>query len=210
MIEINKLTVQYAKTDFPVFRDLSLSLKKGESIAILGPSGCGKTTLLNAIARIIDEKAIITGSIKIPRESLVRVVFQEPRLLPWMNVEDNIALALKAQNFFTKESKPQIVEMINIINLEKFKKYYPSKLSLGMKQRVNFARALICRPDIMLLDEPFSGLDSNNKNKIISEFKKIIKSEKITAILITHNRAEAEKFADSVIDFEGISKNGAW
>jgi len=200
MLEVKNLSITYKSTGQKVFDDLSFDLKKGEILAIMGPSGCGKTTLLNAVASLLGNDEIAKkGKILSSDIHSIRIVFQESRLLPWRNVAKNIALGLEAENIEKNSILEKVNSVIKLVGLTKYAGYYPHQLSIGMKQRVNFARAIACNPDLLLLDEPFSALDSGIKKEIISEFKKIIVRKKITTIFVTHSEAEAKALADRTL-----------
>ncbi|MFA6097508.1 MAG: ATP-binding cassette domain-containing protein [Candidatus Paceibacterota bacterium] len=204
MLEIKDLHVKYKNTGKIALRGISFSVKKGEMVAILGPSGSGKTTLLNIISGLLEKNKEIEvqGSILVSSaggRSDIKTVFQEPTLLPWRTVAKNISYGLEIK----KTPKQVIIEKTNkamkIVRLEEFKSYYPHQLSIGMKQRVNFARALVCNPGIILLDEPFSALDIKTKKEIQDEFLKIMKANDITSIFVTHDPNEAFLLADKVV-----------
>lgn len=200
MLEVKNLTITYKSTGQTIIKNLSFEVEKGQTIAILGPSGCGKTTLLNYLQGLLSEEEIETrGSVYAPENLKIRTVFQESRLLMWWNVGRNVSLGLMAENLEEVDIKSKTSKALKLVNLSKYEKYYPKELSTGMKQRVNFARALATEPNILLMDEPFSALDSKTKLDIIKQFKKIIKGKKITTIFVTHNQEEANILADTII-----------
>jgi NitT/TauT family transport system ATP-binding protein len=172
-------------------------------VAILGPSGCGKSTTLNVIAGLLKEKeAEISGEIiwyKEKNKPIIRMVFQEATLLPWRSVEKNIAFGLEIQKLSKEEIARKVQEMIQVVGLSDFAKSYPHQLSIGMQQRVNFARALVCEPDLLLLDEPFSALDNETKKIIQKEFSRILKEKNITSIFVTHNIEEVIAMATMAV-----------
>ncbi|NTU69484.1 ABC transporter ATP-binding protein [bacterium] len=205
MLKIKNLSVKYISTNTKVIKNISFDVKKGEVIAILGSSGCGKTTLLNVVQGLLDnDVAYITGEVLIQKETRVNTVFQEPRLLPWKNVLKNIVYAIESKNIDTKKASVLATEILKKVKLNDYTEYLPAQLSLGMQQRVNFARAIVCSPDLLLMDEPFSALDSKTKNEIIKEFKKIISENKLTTIFVTHDIKEALNLATRVfvMDYE--------
>lgn len=172
-----------------VLENFSLEIRDSEIVAVTGPSGCGKTTLLNIIAGITkpDSGLIEKNSEKIG------YVFQEDRLLPWLNVWENIKLVNK------KRSKEEIQHFIDSVSLTGFENYTPDKLSGGMKQRCSIARALNYGASLLLLDEPFSGLDADLRNKLITDLLEINKSQKTAILIVTHNLEEAEALGAKII-----------
>ena len=210
MLKIKNLFVQYNDAKKPSIKDISFEVKNGDHVAILGPSGCGKSTTLNVIAGLLTEKdAKIEGSLdwrSNEKKPVIRMVFQEATLLPWRTVEKNIAFGLEIKKFSKEEIAKKVGIMLEVVGLSEFSKHYPHQLSVGMQQRVNFARALVCEPDLLLLDEPFSALDSETKKNIQAEFARILKEKKITSIFVTHNMQEAESMATKILVF---SKNSS-
>lgn len=204
MLEIRNLSVKYYNSDKLSVQDVSFSVKKGEIVAILGPSGCGKTTMINVLAGLLTSKEVeISGDInwKKKEDPKIRIVFQTPSLLPWWNVEKNIGFGLDGKKIGGEQLQKKVADAIEMVGLEGFEKYYPYQLSVGMRQRVNFARAIVCQPDILLLDEPFSALDVNNRKKLQKIFLGIIKEKNITAIFVTHGIEEALEIGDKLYVF---------
>jgi len=203
MLKVKNLSIRYISTGQLAVKDVSFEVAQGQITAILGPSGCGKTTILNAISGLLaNQEAEINGEIILGenQENLVTTtVFQAPRLLAWRSVLRNVSFGLEATGKNKKTALPKSNEIIKAVGLEKFKNYYPSQLSLGMQQRVNFARALVCNPDILLLDEPFSALDVETKETVQKEFKRILNKNKITSIFVTHSIEEAMTLADKIV-----------
>ena len=159
---------------------------KNKINCIIGKSGCGKTTLLNSISeKLLKENRNIS------------YVFQNDSLVPWMNIYNNLKIVVK-KYLKGKEMQSQIDTILGLVGLSEFKHYYPCQLSGGMKQRVNLARALIGDPEIILMDEPFKSLDIKCKQNIIEIVKKINLEKKTTIILVTHDKEEIEKLANSV------------
>lgn len=203
------LTLQHVHKQFeqkqqvlPVLEDINLDIKRGEFVSIVGSSGCGKSTLLRLIAGLDQDfqgHLLLNGE-AIRGPSLKRgIVFQEHRLLPWLNVRENIRLALNSSGLTKAEQNRLIDEHIQLVGLAGFENAYPHQLSGGMSQRVAIARGLVNRPDILLLDEPFSALDAITRHHLQQELQRIWQSEGITMILVTHDIEEAVFLGDRVV-----------
>ena len=206
MIEIKNLSIKYKSTKKTVFEDVSFDVKKGEVVVLLGPSGCGKTTLLNYMASLLSEDDIETkGSVEIKNgrsgQGEVRMVFQESTLLPWRNIAKNVAFGLEAKELAKEEIVKKVSEALEMVGLSENGKSYPHQLSVGMRQRINFARAVVCEPDVLLLDEPFSALDVNRKKKLQKIFLDIIRDKGMTSIFVTHSIEEALEIGDRIYVF---------
>lgn len=180
------------KTD--VLKDISFSLHNDEIIAILGPSGCGKSTILNLISGLIKPTS---GKIKINKE--IGYMFQQDLLFSWRTVKDNVTLGLEISKSLSKENILYVENLLDKYHLGEFKNHYPNELSGGMQKRVSLIRTLALKPDVLLLDEPFSGLDYQTKLIVIEDIYKIIKNEKKSALIVTHDIGEAIAFASKVI-----------
>lgn len=164
-----------------------LNVEQGESVAILGPSGCGKTTFLRVLSKL---ERPSSGKV-ISNYRKIGFAFQEPRLIPWKNVEDNLK--------FVCGDKKKIEEVIEKMKLGGFEGYFPINLSGGMRQRVNLARALVIKPDLLILDEPFFSLDLAIKVDIMKDIFFLHQREKFTMIAVTHDVKEALYLADRVL-----------
>ena len=174
-------------------KDFSLNLEPGKLTAVLGKSGCGKTTLLKEIS-FFDEAGRPVSS---PKLSLV---FQDPRLLPWKTVEENLSLAIR--HLPEEERKQRIREVLELVRLPEVEALYPSELSGGMAQRVGLARGIIAKPDLLLLDEPFSALDFMTRSRLQMDFSKIQDELGMTMVLITHDVNEAVLLSDKTVFLE--------
>ncbi len=182
-------------TEKDVLKNLSFQVEKNEFLCILGPSGCGKTTLLRCIAGFEN----YTGDILVEGEKQIKpgtdriMVFQDfNQLFPWKTVEKNIQYPLKLQRIYSKrERKEKAEEVLQMVKLSGYGKYYPYQLSGGMKQRIAIAKALALKPKIILMDEPFAALDAMTRNKLQEELLHISKEEECTVLFITHNIQEA-------------------
>ena len=189
----------------PVLRDLTLSVTKGDIVCLLGASGCGKTTLLKAVAGLLPlemgaisingRQVVDENSDLAPELRNVGMIFQDYALFPHLTVAENVGFGLKTKD---KEKQARIHEMLSLVKLEGLEKRYPHQLSGGQQQRVAIARALACKPDLLLLDEPFSNIDAQVRYLLIKEIRKIFKEQGVTAVFVTHNREEAFAFADKL------------
>ncbi|SHH36965.1 sulfonate transport system ATP-binding protein [Clostridium collagenovorans DSM 3089] len=183
-----------------VLKDINFTIKQGESIVLLGASGCGKSTLLRLIAGLDTEYEgdLFFHDEKIKGTSVKRgMAFQEPRLFPWLTIEENIEFGLK-KDLEKCQKKIVVEEHMELVGLNKFKNALPHQLSGGMQQRVSIARALVNKPEILLLDEPFGALDALTRTNMQKELLKIWAREKITMILVTHDIEEAILLADRI------------
>ena len=181
-------------------QDISFSLAKGEFLCIVGQSGCGKSTLLRIMAGIdpIHEGTVMINGDLVTKPDRTRgVVFQEARLLDWMSVRQNVGFALHTKS---KSEKAALVdEYISLVGLEDFKKAYPRQLSGGMAQRVSIARALVNRPEVLFMDEPFGALDYMTKINMQNELLRIRENNRMTVIFVTHDIDEAVYLSDKIL-----------
>lgn len=178
-----------------LYKNFNMEFSEGTITCILGPSGCGKTTLLNIIGNIIyPDSGELVGFDK----KLFSYIFQESRLLPWKTVAGNIDFVL-SRELSTVERKAQADQLIRLVELEGYANYYPSQLSGGMRQRVSIARAFACPSDIILMDEPLSGLDIALKQNMIRWFSQIWKTDKRTVIFVTHDVDEALLLGNEIV-----------
>lgn len=190
---------------FVALKDINLDIRPGEFVSLLGPSGCGKTTLLRIISGFLTPtagKVLIDGqSVQglSPSQRGTGIVFQNYALFPHMSVWDNVAYGLRAAG---KRSGRQVAsrvgEMLNMVQMDRFAKRFPSELSGGQQQRVALARALAVEPRIMLLDEPFSALDKSLRLDMQIEIRRILGEQGITAIMVTHDQEEAMSMSDRI------------
>ena len=183
-------------------QDINLSFNKGEFICLLGPSGCGKSTLLNIIAGLekpTDGKIILNDQ-EIKGVGVDRaVMFQESALFPWLKVRDNVEFGMKIAGVPKEERREKALKYIKMVHLSKFQDSYIHQLSGGMRQRVALARALTLDSEVLLMDEPFSALDSQTKSILRLQLQKIWWETKKTIIFVTHNVEEAVLLGDRVI-----------
>lgn len=199
LLKIKELSKNYLtkKQVICAIKNINLLIKENQFIALVGPSGCGKSTILSIIGGL-EKKS--SGQINFMKKNLkVGYMFQEDALFPWLNVLDNCMLGLKIQNKETKENKKYVKTLLKKYGLSSFEKSYPKELSGGMRQRVALIRTLATKPDILLLDEPFSALDYQTRITVSDDVFKIIKQEKKTALMVSHDINEAISMADKVI-----------
>ena len=183
-------------------KDLSLSVKKHEFFGMVGPSGCGKTTILSLIAGMLKpQKGAITLLDKPVQEcrSIIGYMLQKDHLFEWRTIEENVMLGLEIKRDKSPKSKNRVLELLEKYGLIEFKNKRPSELSGGMRQRVALIRTLALKPSVLLLDEAFSALDYQTRLNVCDDVYKIIKEEKLTAILVTHDIGEAVSLSDKVI-----------
>ena len=205
-ITIDKLTKRFpapgSAEKFTVLHDISLTVDESKFVSIVGPSGCGKSTLLNVIAGI---EAYDGGEVTIhPRadrsgaEPRIGYVFQSPRLLNWLTVENNIHFVLEAQKVPRPRWRELVAKNLEMVGLAGQERNYPLNLSGGMQQRVAVARALAIEPDILLMDEPFSHLDAITARKLRFDLMEILQRAKPTLLFVTHDLSEAVFLSDSI------------
>ncbi len=176
--------------------NFSFDLKEGEFVAIVGPSGCGKSTILSILCGL--DKAS-SGSIKTRKNLKFGYMPQGDNLFEWQTIFKNCLLGLEINKQVTEENKAYVKKLLKTYGLEEFENAYPSNLSGGMRQRVALIRTLATKPDLLLLDEPFSALDYQSRLAVSDDVYRIIKKEKKSAIMITHDISEALAMAERVI-----------
>ena len=209
LLNVKQISCRY--DDKVIIPELSFSVQPGQIASLLGPSGCGKTTALRAIAGF---EPVYSGEIElagkvlstpsntlVPEKRKVGMVFQDYALFPHLNVNDNIAFGIQDQDKSDRANK--IAELLDMIKLKDYANYYPHQLSGGQQQRVALARALAPSPVILLLDEPFSNLDTELRRSLSLEVRDILKQNDITAILVTHDQTEAFAVADEIGILDG-------
>ena len=202
MLEISNISKIFKNNekDVAALQKTNLLINYHEIISLVGQSGCGKSTLLRIIGGL--EKAS-TGFIKLNNKiikkpsSNIGMVFKDPRLMPWLNVYDNIKLSILNEN--KKQQKVKISKTLQKVGLENCEKLWPRELSGGMAQRVAIARALVREPKVLLLDEPFSALDSFTKTNLHQHVKELWASLKLTIIMVTHDINEATSMSDRIL-----------
>lgn len=210
LLKVNDIACRYGNEK--IFDSLSFHVNRGEIVSLLGPSGCGKTTALRAIAgfeQINNGEIRLNGHIVAQRDAAVApekrqigMVFQDYALFPHLTVKQNIAFGLR--QFSKTSQQDQISHMIEAVGLQGYEQRFPHELSGGQQQRVALARALAPHPSLLLMDEPFSNLDIELRERLSLEVRDILKKEGITGILVTHDQHEAFAISDKV----GVMQNG--
>ncbi|MCW3490833.1 ABC transporter ATP-binding protein [Dethiobacter alkaliphilus] len=185
-------------------KDFSLDIYPGEFISIVGPSGCGKSTLLNIVAGLIrptEGEVVVNGKKVLGPTPMVGYMPQSDQLFEWRTIWKNVLLGLEVQNKINPETLEFVRRLLQRYGLYEFRNAYPSQLSGGMRQRAALIRTLAINPKILLLDEAFSALDYQTRLVVADEVKEIIVQEKKTAVLVTHDIAEAISMANRVVVF---------
>lgn len=199
LLKINNLSKNYLSNlgEIPAIKDISFDLLEKDFIAVVGPSGCGKSTLLSILANLENKT---NGEIIYNKENIkIGYMFQQDCLFDHLTILDNCLLGLKIQGKIKDKDKDYVINLLNTYGLKDFIDKYPKNLSGGMRQRVALIRTLAIKPDIILLDEPFSALDAQTRLIVSDDVYKIIKKENKTTIMVTHNISEAVTMANKVI-----------
>jgi iron(III) transport system ATP-binding protein len=203
-LEVRDVSVAYGDTT--VVKEVTFLLERGVIGCFLGPSGCGKTTLLRAIAGF---EPVSAGEIRLhgkpvsrpgrtvpPEQRRVGMVFQDFALFPHLSVEGNLGFGLRKLSH--RDRKQRVEELLALVGMAHARRQYPHQLSGGQQQRIALARAMAPRPDILLLDEPFSSMDAELREQLAREVREVLKRDGITAILVTHDQLEAFAMADQI------------
>ena len=185
-----------------VLNNIKFDVRENEFLCLVGPTGCGKTVLCGIIGGLVDPslgEVTIDGNPVDNRALNISFVFQEPSCLPWLTVRENIGVGLAIKGITGSKADKRIKEIMEIVALQGFEKYYPSQISGGMKQRVAIARAFATDPDLLLMDEPFAHLDAQTRSYMQLEVRRIWGKLKKTVIFATNNIEEAMLLAERVI-----------
>ena len=204
ILKVENLSKKYQNKEGEVqaLKNINFRIKPGEFVSIIGPSGCGKSTLLSIIAGL-EEKT--TGKIYLEGKEIngvsaeIGYMLQKDCLLEWRNILSNKMFGLEVKGIKTKENQKYVESLLKKYNLYDFKNKYPSELSGGMRQRVALIRTLAIRPKILLLDEAFSALDYQTRIMVTNDIYAILKREKITALIVTHDISEAISMSDRIL-----------
>ncbi|MDF2548884.1 MAG: Taurine-transporting ATPase [Anaerosolibacter sp.] len=204
MIDIKNVTVTYKSqdSDYVALENINLEIPDGEICGIIGPSGCGKSTLLKIFAGIItdyDGSVKIRGEAVMPNRQRIGFIPQNYGLLPWKNVYQNVTLGIKIKDGKDKISDGDVEHTLRRLGIGGLEKRYPNELSGGQQQRVSLARAFILKPDLLLMDEPFSALDAITREEIQDTFLEAWKEEPVSTILVTHHVEEVIYLASKIV-----------
>ena len=173
----------------PVIAGLTFALEEGETGALIGPSGCGKSTLMRILAGLDRD---FDGSVQVPAHGRVAMVFQEPRLLPWRSLEDNVRLAAP------EATEAEVAALFAALGLAEHRTHFPGELSIGLARRASLARAFALRPTLLLLDEPFVSLDAPLARQLQRDLARLVESRVMITVLVTHDVDEAIALADRI------------
>lgn len=202
LVKVSHMTKKFG--DLLVLDDISFDVKRGEFLCVVGPTGCGKTTFLNCLTKLgvyqlTSGEILINGEPVDLRKHNVAYIFQEYSAFPWQTVEENVAYGLKMKKRPAAEIKQRVDEMLELVGLTEYRKYYPSQLSASMLQRVSIARAFAVQPDLLLMDEPYGQLDNSLRYKLEDELIKLWQRTGTTVIFITHNIEEAVYLSQRIL-----------
>jgi NitT/TauT family transport system ATP-binding protein len=204
-LELRDVCLSYRRRDgseLPVLEGIRLHVAAGEFVSVVGASGCGKTTLLriaNGLARPDRGEVLVSGRRLTGPSPLQAFVFQEDLLLPWRSVLANVLFPLELRGELNDESRRFAARLLEVVGLAGFERSYPHELSVGMRQRVNLARALVVSPGILLLDEPFAPLDAQTREILQDELLRIWDLDRKTVLFVTHQIDEAVYLSDRVV-----------
>lgn len=204
LLQLNNVSLNYhtPKSQTLAVKDLSFSIDEGEFTSIIGPSGCGKTTVLSMIAGLLKPSSgeIFIGDNKVVKtDDKIAYMLQKDHLFEWRTILNNVLLPLEIKRIKNKENVAYAKELLEKYGLGEFSAFYPNQLSGGMRQRVALIRTLTQKPELLLLDEPFSALDYQTRLSVCDDVYSIIKSEKKTVLLVTHDISEAISLSDKLI-----------
>jgi NitT/TauT family transport system ATP-binding protein len=198
------LSVSHVSRRFPggieALRDTSLRLEKSDFVALLGPSGCGKSTLLRLIAGLDQpDDGRLAWDSGPPAPGDIGYVFQDATLLPWATAEDNVFLPLRLRGLSRDAAMPEVQAALHRVGLDGFEKARPRQLSGGMRMRVSIARALVTRPRLLLMDEPFAALDEFTRHKLQTDLLEVWRDAGCTVVFVTHSIYEAAFLARRIV-----------
>ncbi len=204
LLELKNISFAYHSMsgETPALSDINFTIEEGEFVAVVGPSGCGKSTILNLISGLGKPES---GSIFVKGEPLeesglnIGYMLQKDHLFEWRTIYRNVILGLEIQKKLNQKTRENVEEMLKTYGLDEFRDARPSQLSGGMRQRAALIRTLALEPALLLLDEPFSALDYQTRLSVSDDIGQILKEQKKTALLVTHDISEAISMADKVV-----------
>lgn len=204
ILEVSGVSYSYhtLSGETPALSNITFSVPEGEFLAIVGPSGCGKSTLLSMIASLMEPESgtiSIHGAPASMSRHCIGYMLQKDHLFEWRTIYKNVILGLEIQNRMTEKNLEHVEQLLRDYGLDQFRNARPSELSGGMRQRAALIRTLALNPDLLLLDEPFSALDYQTRLQVCDDVYRIIRKEKKTIILVTHDLSEAISMADRVL-----------
>jgi NitT/TauT family transport system ATP-binding protein len=200
-IELRSVAKRYRGADLAL-QDISITVQRGEFVTFLGPSGCGKSTLLRLIAGLSsasDGTVRVNGMTPENAREVMSFIFQDATLLPWRTVEQNVGLGLELEYAARDLRKERVARMLDLVGLRDVAQRYPRQLSGGMKMRVSIARALVNRPRILLMDEPFAALDEMTRDRLNEELLRLYTEQKWTVLFVTHSVNEAVFLSSRIV-----------
>ena len=192
-IALDGVTKQF-RSGALALQNVSIRVEKGEFVSLLGPSGCGKSTLLRLVSGLTPASAgsiTVNGMTPVNARELMSFIFQDATLLPWRTVEQNVGLGMELEHMARPARKEKVAKMLGLVGLTHVAQRYPRQLSGGMKMRVSIARALVSRPRILLMDEPFAALDEMSRDRLNEELLRLYLEHHWTVMFVTHSVAEA-------------------
>jgi ABC-type sulfate/molybdate transport systems ATPase subunit len=208
VLEIKNITVNYESR--PLFTNLSLTIQRGEIVALTGPSGSGKTTLLRCIAglEVMDAGTILLNNNDITNRPAhkrqIGLVFQDNQLFPHLNVSQNVGYSLKIQQVAKKTTATKVHEALELVGLSHLADRSITNLSGGEAKRIAVARALVAEPEVLLLDEPLNGLDSELHSRLLEDLRALLTARGTATLHVTHDHAEAATIAHRVLDLRQL------
>jgi NitT/TauT family transport system ATP-binding protein len=200
-IALQGVTKRFRNTAVAI-QNISVTVERGEFVTFLGPSGCGKSTLLKLVSGLspVSEGTVrVNGRTPESARSLVSFIFQDATLLPWRTVEKNVGLGMELEHAARQARKERVAQMLELVGLSHVARRYPRQLSGGMKMRASIARALVSRPRILLMDEPFAALDEMARDRLNEELLRLYSEQKWTVLFVTHSVAEAVFLSTRVV-----------
>lgn len=200
-ITIEAVAKQF-RTGALALKNITLNVGKGEFVSLLGPSGCGKSTLLRIVSGLTAPSSgtvTVNGITPLDARDLISFIFQDATLLPWRTVEENVGLGLELEHVPLPTRQKTVSKMLELVGLTHVAQRYPRQLSGGMKMRVSIARALVSRPKILLLDEPFAALDEMSRDRLNEELLRLYLEQLWTVLFVTHSVAEAVFLSSRIV-----------